>query len=108
MPTYVELQAEAHKLLQEAEVLKRQELKGVIGEIKQKMAQYGITPKDLGFSVGGNSKIRRQKPSGVPAIAKYISPEGEKWSGGRGRKPDWVKQMLAQGRRLEDFLIPGQ
>jgi DNA-binding protein H-NS len=107
MTTSIELEAQAKKLLQEAEVLRRQELKAVIGQIKNTMAQYKITPKDLGFQVNGGG-ARRQRSSGVPAIAKYIGPTGEKWSGGRGRKPDWVKEVLAQGRRLEEFLIPGQ
>jgi DNA-binding protein H-NS len=38
---------------------------------------------------------------------KYQNPDnpGERWSG-RGRKPKWVEEKLAQGRELADLAIP--
>ena len=39
------------------------------------------------------------------AAAKYRSPTGETWSGGRGRKPRWVTEALAAGKSLTDFEI---
>ena len=36
---------------------------------------------------------------------KYRGPNGETWSGGRGRKPQWVTQALQQGRDLEEFAV---
>ncbi|WP_413897391.1 H-NS family nucleoid-associated regulatory protein [Rhodoferax sp.] len=34
--------------------------------------------------------------------------EGQLWSGGRGRKPDWAIKTFAEGKTLEDFKIVPQ
>ncbi|MBP9528062.1 MAG: H-NS histone family protein [Laribacter sp.] len=40
-----------------------------------------------------------------PVEAKYRNPEnGQTWSG-RGRKPSWITDLLAQGRTLEEFAV---
>ena len=39
------------------------------------------------------------------AAVKYRGPNGEGWSGGRGRKPRWVTEALAAGKSLSDFEI---
>jgi DNA-binding protein H-NS len=36
---------------------------------------------------------------------KYRGPNGETWSGGRGRKPQWVMQALKEGRDIEEFAV---
>lgn len=82
MPTYQELKAQAEALLQQAEELRKQELRGVIAEIKAKMADYGITVEELAGTAGRGRGRGRGK--GVP---KYRGPNGETWSGGPGRKP---------------------
>jgi DNA-binding protein H-NS len=107
MTSYMALKEQAQKLLQEAELVRKQELKTVIDQIKHTMAQYGLTGADLGFrdTVGRRSK---NKGKSQTQEAKYKGPNGEIWSGGRGRKPDWVKNILAQGRNLNEFLISGQ
>jgi DNA-binding protein H-NS len=35
---------------------------------------------------------------------KYRGPEGQGWTG-RGTVPKWLKDLLAQGKAREDFLI---
>lgn len=42
----------------------------------------------------------------MPIAAKYRHPENPSvtWSG-RGRKPGWISDGLAAGKRLEDFAI---
>lgn len=97
MATYLELKAQAEKLLQQAEDLRQQEIADVIKEIKAKMAEYGITAADLGSS----SKKSTSKAS--PAV-KYRGPNGETWSG-RGRSPVWLKEALEQGKSKEDFAV---
>lgn len=39
-------------------------------------------------------------------IIKYRNPnnQAETWAG-RGRKPKWVEQLLAEGKSLEDFAV---
>lgn len=105
MTTYLELRAKGEKLLAEAEELRVKELNAVIEDIKQKMQAFGLTPQDLGFT--GTAGTRRRKSSGAPEKAKvrYRGPNGETWSGGRGRKPRWVAEILAKGKKLEDFAV---
>ena len=105
MTTYLELRARGEKLLAEAEEFRVKELNDVIADIKQKMQAFGLTPQDLGFSTTAGS--RRKKASSAPEKAKvrYRGPNGEAWSGGRGRKPRWVAEILAKGKKLEDFAV---
>lgn len=55
MASYLELKAQAEKLLQQAEEVRKQEVAAVVAEIKSKIAQYGITAKDLGFAGGAGA-----------------------------------------------------
>lgn len=41
---------------------------------------------------------------GATAAPKYKGPNGELWSG-RGQPPKWMKPLLANGKKKEDFLI---
>lgn len=103
MATYSELVSQAQALMQQAEQVRKQELSNVIGEIKAKMREYGLTVEDLGpVSVTRKSGGAKSK---AKAPAKYQGPNGELWSGGPGRKPDWVKAALAAGQDIESFRI---
>ncbi len=108
MPTYLELKEQAEKLLAQAEELRQKETQDAIADIKAKMKAYGITPEDLGFGAGpgarrgGGSARAGAKPG---KAVKYRSPDGQTWSGGRGRKPQWVVDALAKGGKLEDFEV---
>ena len=96
--TYKELQVEIERLQQEAQAVRKTELAGAIAEIKAKMAEFGITAKDL----GNTSHATRR---GMPVPPKYLNAAtGETWSG-RGKHPRWLASELANGRRLEDFAI---
>lgn len=41
-------------------------------------------------------------PSARKAPAQYRGPNGEEWSG-RGPRPKWIEEELAQGRPLEEL-----
>jgi len=99
--TYLELKEQAEKLLAEAERMREQEIADAVADIKHKIELYGLTAADLGFakSAPGGSRAK-SKP-----VVKYRGPNGETWSGGRGRKPQWVTQMLQEGRSLEEFAV---
>ena len=56
MASYSELMAQAQTLMAQAEQARKDELAGVIGDIKAKMKQYGITVADLGGGGGGAKK----------------------------------------------------
>jgi DNA-binding protein H-NS len=101
MSSYSELISQAQALMQQAEQVRKQELSNVIADIKAKMAEYGISAEDLGGSArkGSAAKSKSKAP------AKFRGPNGELWSGGPGRKPDWVKAALAAGKDIESFRI---
>lgn len=102
MTTYSELKAQAEALLAQAEQVRKQELSSVVQEIKAKMKEYGLTLADLG---GAGATVKKPAKSKSDAPAKYRGPNGELWAGGLGRKPAWVRTVLAQGQSLDDFLI---
>lgn len=105
MTTYAELKAQAEKLFQEAEAMRKLELASVVAEIKAKMKEFNLTVADLGgVAASGAKKVGKSK-SKSDAPAKYRGPNGELWAGGLGRKPQWVNAVLAEGKSLEDFLI---
>ena len=101
MATYSELMAQAQSLMAQAEQARKDELAAVLADIKGKMKQYGLTVEDLGNAAPGK-KAGKSKSS---APAKYRGPNGELWAGGPGRKPEWVRAVLAQGKSIDDFLI---
>lgn len=105
MATYLELKEQAEKLLAEAERMREQEISEAIEDIRRKIDLYGLTAADLGFARGGPGNAGRAKSA--KAAAKYRGPNGETWSGGRGRKPQWVVEALKEGRNLEDFAVKG-
>lgn len=103
MATYSELMAQAQNLMAQAEQARKAELAGVIGDIKAKMKQYGITLADLGgSSAAGGKRAVQSKSSAAP---KYRGPNGELWAGGPGRKPQWVREVLAAGKNLDAYKI---
>ena len=100
MATYLELKQKAEKLMAEAEQMRQKEIDDVIAEIREKMKAFGLTAQDIGG-------VARKRNSGgaAKAVVKYRGPNGETWSGGRGRKPRWVTEALAKGKKIEDFAV---
>ena len=101
MASYKELVSQADALMAQAEEVRKQELAGVIADIKAKMKEFGISPADLGIS-GGARKARAAK---APAVVKYRNANGETWAGGLGRKPRWVAEVLASGGDIETYRV---
>ena len=101
MANYAELMAQAQALMAQAEQARKNELTSVIADIKAKMKEFGITVADL----GGASAGKKSGKSKSNAPAKYKGPNGELWAGGPGRKPEWVRAVLAAGKSIEDYRI---
>jgi len=98
MATYAELKAQAEALMVQAEQVRKQELANVILGLKATMKEHGITLEDLGAAV-------RKTAARTKAPAKYKGPNGETWSGGPGRKPEWVRALQAEGANIENYRI---
>ena len=72
-----------------------------IAQAKQLIAEHGLTAADLGFKASGFAA--GAKPRTAVAV-KYRGPDGQTWSG-RGRAPNWLTGLEAQGRDRQDFLV---
>jgi DNA-binding protein H-NS len=92
------------QLRKQAEELRNQERAAVIDDIRAKIAEYGLSAADLKLATRGATG-KRSGASPAKAAVKYRGPNGEGWSGGRGRKPRWVTEALAAGKSLSDFEI---
>lgn len=96
MATYKELKAQAEALAEKAEAARRAEMQSTIDDIRAKVAEYGITEKDI-FGVRRGKPAKQPK---APAEAKYRDPKtGATWSG-RGRAPAWIKDVKNRNRFL--------
>lgn len=103
MSTYAELKAQAEAMYKQAEELRKAEVSSVIAEIKAKMREFNLTLADLGAVTYGTRGAKKASRSN--AEPKYRGPNGELWAGGLGRKPQWVKDVMAQGKSIEEFKI---
>ena len=103
MTTYAELKAQADALNAQAEIARKQEIAEVVQRIKAQMKEYGVTLADLGASNSGVQRKAAKTKSTAPA--KYRGPNGELWAGGLGRRPEWVRQVLAAGGTLDAYAI---
>ena len=109
--TYSQLIKQIETLRREAEDVRRKEIDGVIGRIKEAIVAYGLTAADLGL--GGAKKPKAEKKpakrvarKGAKASAapKYKDESGNVW-GGRGPRPAWLRTALAAGKQLSDFAV---
>lgn len=73
-----------------------------IQQAKTLISQYSLTAIELGLRGKGKSAS-----APVKAAAKYANPNNsnETWAGGKGARPKWVKQHLANGGSLDQLLI---
>jgi len=112
--TYSEVQRQIAQLQAQAEALKKREVAEVVGKIRAAIAHYGLTAADLGLSGKpdkraavaakgrGRALVARKRKSVVPI--RYRDANGNTWTG-RGSRARWLVAALAQGKKLEDFLV---
>ncbi len=115
--TYAQIVKQIEVLKQDAERIRRKEIEGVVGRIREAIAAYGLTAEDLGFNAKpkakgkGAAKAAPARKSGVKAKAgkpaaaiKFSNGSGGTW-GGRGKRPQWLRDALAAGKTLADFAV---
>ena len=97
MATYKELKAQMEALAGQTEAARVAEFQAVVDEIRAKVAEYGISEKDI---FGSTRRGRSAKQAKAPVEAKYRDPKsGATWSG-RGRAPAWIKDAKNRNRFL--------
>lgn len=104
--TLAQITKQIEKLQKEADALRQAELKGVVDRIKVAISHYGLTADQLGF---GKPALKRAvaakasaKSGGNVAGPRFANDKGQVWSG-RGPRPLWLREALANGRSLEEF-----
>lgn len=132
--TLIELQTQIAALQQRAAEVRSKQYRNALSDIASLMKAFGITLDEVKkASSSGNSrkratksgkrrgrpskvatkttltkkasrKVRKGKASRRPAAVKYKGPGGESWSG-RGKQPVWLRTLLDQGKKLEDFKV---
>jgi DNA-binding protein H-NS len=116
--SYEQLRKQIAELQAEAEQVRKKEVGEVIGRIREAIDHYGLSAADLGFRRGTDKadkapKPGRKKPGRKPGAkaakpataALYRDEAGNTW-GGRGKRPKWLHEALASGRKLEDLKVP--
>ena len=115
--TYAQIQAQIRKLQQQADALKAKEVAGVVARIQEAITHYGLTAQDLfghaGTAARPRAATQRAKPASpdkaakagkAPAAAKYQDAAGHQWNG-IGKRPNWFKAALAEGKTAADLLV---
>ncbi|WP_079433400.1 H-NS family nucleoid-associated regulatory protein [Zoogloea sp. LCSB751] len=103
MSRYTELKAKIEELQKEMQDAFNTERGEVIASIKAQVKAFNLTATDIGL---GPSKGGKQKVSGAtPIVVKPKYRDGDNTWTGRGAKPVWLRDKLAAGKNLEDFLI---
>ena len=113
--TSTDLLQQSEALRRQAEDLKRTEIPGVVARMKEAIAYYGLTARDLGFGAPGSSKVESTKPPKKkaakkapqgkrPGTIKYRDAAGNAWTG-VGRKPNWFVAALAAGATPESLRV---
>ncbi len=115
--TYAQIVKQIEVLKQDAEKIRRKEVEGVIGRIREAITVYSLSAEDLGF--GGKKPqaagkavaavVKRRAAKGAkaakaPAMVKFRNEAGGTW-GGRGKRPQWLRDALAGGKSLSDFAV---
>jgi DNA-binding protein H-NS len=128
--TYASILKQIEALQQDAERARQKEIAGVVGRIRDAIDAYKLTAEDLGFVGGFGSAVgavstkkaavstgalppagkrRGPKPKAnkgpkAPRLVKYRNDSGGTW-GGLGKRPDWLRAALAEGKQLSDFAV---
>ena len=98
-----ELLDQKNKLERQISELQNSKRGEAIATIKALMAGQGLTVADL--SATASSTRRAVKTTGKKVAAKYRDPQtGATWTG-RGLKPKWMAEAIANGKQVTDFAI---
>ena len=113
--TYAQIVKKIETLKADAEKVRRKEVDGVVSRIRDAIAVYGLTAEDLGF--GGRTAKAAGKAASAPAkrrgrkagakaeaVVKFRNESGGTW-GGRGKRPQWLRDALLAGKTLTDFAV---
>jgi DNA-binding protein H-NS len=111
-PSFLEIQKQIETLKQQAEAIRRKEVADVVARIKEAIKHYGLSASDLGLGAkarpaakpAGKRAAKKPKSAKAPTVVKFRDEAGNAW-GGRGKRPQWLRDALAAGKTLADFAV---
>ena len=114
--SYAQIVKQIETLKADAEKIRRKEVEGVVGRIREAITVYGLTAEDLGFAprakpgpkaktASAPAKKGGRKAAAKPvAVVKFRNDSGGTW-GGRGKRPQWLRDAINSGKTLADFAV---
>jgi DNA-binding protein H-NS len=104
MASIAELRAQAADLLAKAEEQEINEKNKLFDGMVEKLEKAGYSIQDFLDHAGHKVKGKKKSPiAGSKLPVKYKNGEHE-WTG-RGRSPQWIKDIVESGRNKEEFLV---
>lgn len=77
----------------------------LLEEFRLKAERLGVSIEELvGVAAPAEGARGQRSDAGKKVAAKYRGPNGEEWTG-RGRMPNWLAALEAEGRSRDEFLI---
>ncbi len=114
--TYAQIAKQIASLQAEASKLRQKEVGEVVARIRQAIEHYGLTAADLGLGAKAPSVAKAapaaaskpgrktRKAAKAAIVPKFRNEAGLTW-GGRGKRPQWLRDALIAGKSLADFAI---
>jgi DNA-binding protein H-NS len=101
-----ELRGLVHDIEKEIKDRQVQEVKKAREQIQAIAQNLGVSVEDLLAGAGAKAAGKGKGGSGTKVEAQYRNPadSSQTWSG-RGRQPQWVKNTIENGGKLEDLRI---
>ncbi len=108
MTSYTDLLKQIETLTQQAEQLRKAEIKTVVADIQKMMKAHRISLADLKSTATAQpptSKAAKTVKTPKKVAAKYRdTATGDTWSG-RGRTPKWLEKAESEGQSREAFAV---
>jgi DNA-binding protein H-NS len=102
--TYNQLKKQIEALQVEAAKAKAHEVAGVVSRIKEAIATYSLTREDIFGGKAAKSPKTKVAAKAKSSTPKFADGKGGTW-GGLGKRPQWLRDALAAGKKLEDFAV---
>ncbi len=108
--TLAEIKAKIAELQKQADAARAEEVAGVVGRIREAIAYYDLSIKDIfderapGAGRSSARKSARRTAANQAGVIRYRDSAGNAWTG-RGKRPNWFKAAIAGGATPEDLAV---
>jgi DNA-binding protein H-NS len=99
MTTLQELIKQRDELNARIEAMQKELRAQILSEIRATMREYDLRIEDM---ASGSKSVQRDRGQ---VAAKYRNPVTQQTWSGRGKRPQWVHEALAEGKSLDEFSI---